>query len=141
MTSIFFTAQTREWRLLGQEQDGYLLFAWVEEHSNGISRSCIGRYHSPSNSLTRVFTFNKPLNVVQASISTDGRILAYVLKQKNDKDIFTYKPFLVRLEDNSVCDLNIERSKQIMLQFLQAKYSILNGNPTERLLLLIHEEC
>ncbi|GJQ76606.1 hypothetical protein Trydic_g15469 [Trypoxylus dichotomus] len=133
--------ETKEWRLLGQEEDGSLLFTWVQESSTGISRSCIGLYNYPRNTLHRMFTFNKALNVVQASVNINRTILAYVLKQKNDKDIFTYKPFLVRLEDNSVCDLNIERSKQIMLQFLLSKHSILTENPTERLLLLIHEEC
>ncbi|KAK9736850.1 gamma-Secretase-activating protein C-term [Popillia japonica] len=133
--------ETKEWRLLGQEEDGSLLFTWIEENTNRILRSCIGLYNYPKNKLERIFTFNKPLNVVQASINAGRTILAYVLKHKNDKDVFTYRPYLVRLEDYSVCDLNIERSKQIMLQFLLSKHSILNENQTERLLLLIHEEC
>ncbi|KAI4468789.1 gamma-secretase-activating protein [Holotrichia oblita] len=133
--------ETKEWRLLGQEEDGSLLFTWIEENTHRILRSSIGLYSYPKNKLERIFTFNKPLNVVQASINASRTILAYVLKHKNDKDIFIYRPYLVRLEDYSVCDLNIERSKQIMLQFLLCKHSILNENQTERLLLLIHEEC
>ncbi|KAK3913788.1 Protein pigeon [Frankliniella fusca] len=75
-------ADTCEWRVLGQEQDGSLLVSWV--HSNpGESLqgcTCIGLYYRPKKQLQVLYQFETQSNVVQASVNSTKTALVYVTK-------------------------------------------------------------
>lgn len=76
----------------------------------------------------------------------DRNIFGYVTKEPVDTENeqqFVYKPFLVKIdgEPSSVCNLELARTKQIMVQFLYHKQSILSDKQPDKLLVLIHQEC
>lgn len=90
-------------------------------------------------------SFPKSTNVIQASITADRLILGYVVKETVEEEgqdaQFVYRPFLVNRK-NEICDLQLSRSKQIMLQFLYHKQSPLSSKHQQyKLLVLIHKEC
>lgn len=91
-------------------------------------------------------TFEKPVNVIQASISLNRKFLGYVTKESGENELvqFVYKPYLINLNENAqtqdVLDLKLERSHQIMVQFLYRKQSVLSENQPDKLLVLIHRE-
>lgn len=136
--------EAKEWRLLGQEQDGSLLFAWLESGEEGDCTN-LGLFSYADNSLKMLHTFEEPTNVVQASINFDRTIMGFVTKNpdEDNEGCFVYTPTLLKLTDseNVLCPMHIERSKQIMIQFLHKKHSVLNEKQTDKFLLLIHEEC
>ncbi|KAK4875134.1 hypothetical protein RN001_011556 [Aquatica leii] len=135
----------QEWRLLGQEQNGLLLLSWVQ--SDNLTTTHIGTYCYEQNTLDTVYTFQKPTTVIQASINANKTVLGYVIKEYEDPAVvtsYTYKPVIVNIEDIDkpiVYDLNIVKPKQIMIQFLYRKQSLLNENHSDKFLVLIHEEC
>ncbi|KAF2885779.1 hypothetical protein ILUMI_20414 [Ignelater luminosus] len=141
-------AETKEWRLLGQEQDGTLLFSWIQTDSVHGIRSHIGLFSYEKNTLEVIYSFHTPVPVIQASISSNRTVFGFVTKEElNNEDqenSFIYKPFVVQLnhkKEPKLCDLKIERSKQIMLQFLYKKRSILTEKQPDKLLILVHQEC
>lgn len=88
--------------------------------------------------------------MIQASVNINRDILGYVIKEAieteseddDEETQFVYRPFLVNNNKNVVCDLQLPRSKQIMLQFLYHKQSALsNKQQSDKLLVLIHKEC
>lgn len=134
--------------MLGQEQDGTFLFTWVESKPNCKSQSHIGLYEYSSNTLKRIYSFDKTINTIQASISSSGNVLGLVTKcstinEETKEETFTYEPCFVKLNDEKkqLCRLGIERSKQIMIQFLYKKHSVLSEEQSEKVLILLHEEC
>ncbi|XP_022909913.1 protein pigeon isoform X2 [Onthophagus taurus] len=136
--------EINEWRLLGQEKDSVILFSWVEKGENLPPSTHIGTYKCAENVFKKIFSLPKIENVIQATINTDHTLLGYVIKTTKEDDEVVYRPFLVKIGENCEepsCDLKIERTKQVMIQFLYYKRSILNENPTEKLLVFIHEEC
>lgn len=134
----FFSESAHEWRVLGQEQDGTLLFSWVHSEANISPHTRIGIYDNTSDCLKLLHCFDSPTNVIQASINSSKDILAYVIKESVENE-FLYKPYV--LFDGIVHDLQVERRKQIMLQFLYCKQSVLTKKQPDRLLVLIHQEC
>ncbi|XP_064215445.1 protein pigeon isoform X2 [Tribolium castaneum] len=133
-----------EWRLLGQEQDETLLFSWVQSSKIQKDVTKIGLYSFSTNDLTVIHTFETVVNCIQASIDSSKTYLAYVIKRidPNDSKIFTYNPYLLKIgTKNEICDLDLERSKQILVQFLYQKYSVLSENSPVKFLILIHQEC
>lgn len=142
--SFFFSDEANEWRLLGQEQDETLLFSWTQSNKTQKPLTKIGLYTFSTNDLNVVHTFDTVVNCIQASIDSSKTFLAYVIKKvdPNDTKIFTYNPYLLKLgTKNEICDLDLERSKQIFVQFLYQKHSVLSGNSTVKFLILIHQEC
>lgn len=109
-------------------------------------QSHIGTYNYLTNTLTKIFSFDKVANIIQASISSDGKLLSFVTKTqkktKEDQEFFIYKPFVAKLngEEQIITDLKIERKLQIMVQFLYKKQSVLSDKQPEKLLVMIHEE-
>ncbi|KAF5296648.1 hypothetical protein FQR65_LT10188 [Abscondita terminalis] len=137
----------QEWRLLGQEQDGSLLLSWLQTDSNQ-SATHIGLYSYQKNVLEDLYTFEKPTTVIQASINSDKTIIGFVIKEYEDPNVitsYTYKPFVAIIKNivskPVVIDLEIKKPKQIMIQFLYRKQSILNEKHNDKFLVLIHEEC
>lgn len=101
-----------------------------------------------------VHRFKTTLNIVQATINQSKTVLGYICKQtsaidsENDSACATspeniqqiYKAFFIELrgEESHIHDLNIERSKQLRIQFLYKAKDV--GNK-DRFLLLAHQEC
>jgi hypothetical protein len=137
--------EANEWRLLGQEQDGTLLFSWIQSSKTQKPVTNIGLYSFPTNDLTIIHSFGSTVNCIQASIDSSKTFLIYVVKEVDPENntIFTYRPYLLRLdkEKNEICDLDLERSKQVLVQFLYQKHSVLSESSNVKFLILIHQEC
>ncbi|XP_045482490.1 protein pigeon [Harmonia axyridis] len=130
-----------DWRLIGQEQNDDLLFSWTHKSGENDSHTKIGCYNLRRNHLDIMHTFSNITNCVQASVDESKTYLGFVIKDTQN-EVFTYKPHIVNIrEGKEVVDLEIERSKQIMIQFLYKKTSLLSDNKTVKFLILVHEEC
>ncbi|KAL6440215.1 hypothetical protein ACFW04_003064 [Cataglyphis niger] len=152
-----------QWKLLGQEKDGSILIGWVEEsEKNNVhtSYTVIGRYDQINNKLQVLYRFSEVLNVVQATVNQSHSLLGYVTKHKNNletKDSCEnhcsdnvnatdelcrefYRVFLIELttDDTKMHNLEIERSKQVRIQFLYREKEQLD---VDKFLVLIHHEC
>lgn len=123
------------------------MFTWIQAGKDKELHSRIGLYRSPTNTLEIIYSFDRTLNIIQASINLNKNLLGYVTKEcvktDSEQDQFVYKPFLIKLdpENPTICDLNLPRSKQIMLQFLYNKQSVLSEKQPDRFLVFIHQEC
>ncbi|GAB1868054.1 Protein pigeon [Camponotus japonicus] len=153
-----------QWKLLGQERDGSILISWVEEsEKSNVHTLCtvIGRYDQINNKLQVLYRFSEVLNVVQATINQNHNLLGYVTKQKenhletadasenrcsdnvNATDELCrelYRVFIIELttDDAKMHNLEIERSKQVRIQFLYREKEQLD---VDKFLVLIHHEC
>lgn len=140
-----FLESAYEWRILGQEQDGLLLFSWVHSTKSNPPHTRIGIYDDTKDTLKVVHSFACPTNVIQASINSSRDVLGYVIKEiveeEGSEGQFVYRPALVNIKNRTSCDLELARSKQIMLQFLYHKQSLLSNKQSHKLLVLIHKEC
>lgn len=144
-----------EWKILGQEKDGSLLASFVT-HFPGqpeIHKSNIGVYQPKDKNFDVLHTFECKQNVIQASMNSSKTLLVYVIKDEittdnseteNDMKKYVYKPFLVVINNSSdkstIHLLEMERSKQIMMQFLWRKQSTFEKSYQDKFLLMLHEE-
>lgn len=99
------------------------------------------------------------LNIVQATVNQNHTLMGYVTKQKNCLETSDssedpkecsnheheshgefYRVFIVELttDDTKVHDLEIERAKQVRIQFL---YREKEQPAVDKFLVLIHHEC
>lgn len=84
---------------------------------------------------------------MQASVNSARTLLGFVTKNlDNDEnsadELWVYNVYMLCLKDKTIFDFKFERSKQIIIQFLYKKQSVLaDKNPSEKFLLLIHHEC
>ncbi|XP_020282693.1 protein pigeon isoform X2 [Pseudomyrmex gracilis] len=152
-----------QWKLFGQEKDGSILIGWVEESKNNnafVSRTVVGRYDQINNKLQILHRFSEVLNIVQATVNQSHTLLGYVTKQKHSVDAADcsenqspnddnaasecykelYRVFIVELttDEAKVHNLEIERSKQVRIQFLYREKEQLSA---DKFLVLIHHEC
>lgn len=137
--------KAREWRLVGQEQDGSQLLTWSDE--NYVSN--IGVYSSKKKSFDVLYTFDDHLNIIQASVNSSHTLLVYVVKEKAEnangdlEDI--YKPFMITLrstKNREISDIANGDNKQMMVQFLYGKSH--KYNPTchnDKFILFTHLTC
>lgn len=97
--------------------------------------------------------FDKRENIIQASVNSSKTLLLYVLKDEIatdnvevDSDTavkYLYKPFLTVInndEKHTIHLLELERNKQIMLQFLWRKQSTFEKSYQDKFLLMMHTE-
>ncbi|EFN88104.1 protein pigeon [Harpegnathos saltator] len=151
-----------QWKLLGQEKDGSILVGWVQESKkNDVCTSCsiIARYDQLNNKLQILHRFLEVLNIVQATVNQSQTLIGYVTKEKNQNSEITdshkkycpndnnaayevefYRAFIVELlsSGTKVHNLDIEKSKQVRLQFLYREKEQLG---VDKFLMLIHHEC
>lgn len=143
-----------EWRILGQERNGSLLSTWVSKSKDGqCSTSHIGIYNAMEKTFDILHTFPKRENIIQASVNHSRTLLVYVTKSlpipsSSDADdgqsTAFYKPFIVEINnDNAAAPkslLEMERHKQVMVQFLWRKPTTFEKTYQDKFILLIHEE-
>lgn len=143
-----------EWRILGQERDGSLLSTWVSiSPDRHYSTSHIGIYNAADKTFDILHTFPKRENIIQASVNHSRTLLIYVTKSlpitANDAAdgqtiVAFYKPFVVEINnDNAAAPkplLEMERHKQVMVQFLWRKPATFEKTYQDKFILLIHEE-
>lgn len=150
-----------EWRILGQEQDGSLLAAWVslpyrrnetdDDRDDAVlppfsvGRTNIGLYIAAQKSFNVLHTFADRQNVVQASVNASHTLLAFVVKDTAASAALVYIPFLVEVNNAAPKEpyrlLEMSRSKQVMVQFLWRKQSTFEKLYQDKFLLFIHKEC
>ncbi|XP_026319720.1 protein pigeon [Hyposmocoma kahamanoa] len=138
----------REWRLLGQEQDGTQLLSWVSTKDTKEVLN-IGLYTNKTKTLTTLYNFNENLNIIQASVNASHTLLVYVVKQLPNEDCGTlealYCPYLLcLLPDKPSEPVAIEEgsTKQIMVQYVYGKSNKYSpGIRNDRFILFKHLEC
>ncbi|XP_068626297.1 protein pigeon [Battus philenor] len=138
----------REWRLIGQEQDGSQLFSWVSKKTDEEVMN-IGVYNNNTKSLTVLHTFEEKLNIIQASVNSTHSLLIYVVKilPKDDGEVkeALYCPYLISLLPDKISEPEeVEESstKQIMVQYIYGKSNKYSpGIRNDRFLLFKHLEC
>ncbi|XP_060536841.1 protein pigeon [Cylas formicarius] len=134
--------EIKEWRLLGQEQDGVLLFSWDQSTKDDNPNTHIGFYHYEKNKLKSIYCFGKKVNCIQASVDGSRRFLAFVAKEQNDENQeLYYKSYLHKIgSENDLFQLELEGTKQAMVQFLYPKQSVLSEAQPLTFLLMTHQE-
>ncbi|XP_030029163.2 protein pigeon isoform X1 [Manduca sexta] len=139
----------REWRLLGQEQDGSQILTWISTAKDDKEVQNIGVYANKTKTLSILHTFDDKLNIIQASVNATHTLLAYVVKTlpTDDSEVKEplYCPFLIcLLPDKERVPEEVEEcsTKQIMLQYVYGKTNKYSpGIRNDRFLLFKHLEC
>ncbi|CAH2256722.1 jg10955 [Pararge aegeria aegeria] len=148
MLSLLSEVTAREWRLVGQEQDGSQLLTWIST-KNGHDVMNVGVYKNKTKTLDILNTFDEKLNIIQASVNSSHSLLVYVVKvvpseDGADKEAI-YCPFLISLLPDKVNmpeEVEEGSTKQIMLQFVYGKSNKYSpGIRNDRFLLFKHLEC
>lgn len=138
----------REWRLLGQEQDGSQVLSWVSD-KDGKEVLNIGSYTNKNKTLIVLHTFDEKLNIIQASVNATHTLLVYIVKKlanENDENKESlYCPYLVCLlpeSDRTPEAVEDPSIKQIMVQYVYGKSTKYSpGIRNDRFLLFKHLEC
>lgn len=147
-------------RIVGQEQDGSLLYTWdalshasvTSQKESNIKVTHIGLYDPVKKTNEVLLVHEKLVDVVNCTVSQEHTFLGFVTheqiyisegigrKQKQD----VYHAYLAEVASPSLASrvfyLNLERSQIITLQFLYGQYQ---GHVTRReshLLVLLHKE-
>ncbi|CAH2049918.1 unnamed protein product, partial [Iphiclides podalirius] len=137
----------REWRLLGQEQDGTQVLSWVSVKNNKEVMN-IGVYTNSTKTLSILYTFEEKINIIQASVNSTQSLLIYVVKilPKEDEESqeSLYCPYLISLLPDKISEPEeIEEcsTRQIMLQYIYGKSNKYSpGIRNDRFLLFKHLE-
>lgn len=122
---------------MGQEQGGCLLVSWITQDSDRKSCSNIGLYDPKDKTFDIIYTFNKRINIIQASINLSRTLLLYVIK---DEQNYEYAAFLAVLNDCNHITLLDKSKKQVMTQFIWPKWEYFQKKNQDRFLILHHEE-
>ncbi|XP_046972990.1 protein pigeon [Vanessa cardui] len=136
----------REWRLVGQEQDGAQILTWVSTIRNSDVMN-VGVYSNKTKTLSTLYTFEKKLNIIQASVNSTHSLLVYVEKiiSPDESKEALYYPYIVSLLPDKVGvpeAVEEASTKQIMLQFVYGKSNKYSpGIRNDRFLLFKHLEC
>lgn len=131
---------------MGQEQDGSLLAAWISTNQEKFEKSNIGIYNPNEKTFDILYSFKKRENVIQASVNSSRTLLGFMIKDEkiNSENESVYKANIVAVEENTNftdhVSLDIESTKQIMIQFLWTKLSNPSSCKQEKFLILTHEE-
>uniref|UniRef100_A0A2A4JXP5 Gamma-secretase-activating protein C-terminal domain-containing protein n=1 Tax=Heliothis virescens TaxID=7102 RepID=A0A2A4JXP5_HELVI len=138
----------REWRLLGQEQDGSQLLSWVSDKDSKEVLN-LGSYTNKTKTLITLHTFDEKLNIIQASVNATHTLLVYIVKilpnENNEVKDPLYCPFLICLlpdADRTPTAVEEPSTKQIMVQYVYGKSTKYSpGIRNDRFLLFKHLEC
>ncbi|GBP54668.1 Protein pigeon [Eumeta japonica] len=135
----------KEWRLIGQEQDGSQMLTWTSSQRNNTYFH-IGVYINKTKSLSILHTFDKKLNIIQASVNASQSLLVYVVKllptDNENIEEPLYVPYLLSLlfdKENVPLQIEEPSSKQLMVQYIYGKsHKYSPGVRDDRFLLLRH---
>lgn len=107
----------------------------------------IGVYTNKTKTLTNIYTFDKKINIIQASVNTSHSLVAYVVKvfPSASKDEALYCPFLVGILPDKITgpeEIEEASTKQIMVQYVYGKSNKYSpGIRNDRFILFKHLEC
>lgn len=107
----------------------------------------IGVYSNKTKSLSTLYTFEKKLNIIQASVNSTHSLLVYVEKilATDESKEALYHPYIVSLLPDKIGipeAVEEASTKQIMLQFVYGKSNKYSpGIRNDRFLLFKHLEC
>ncbi|XP_072387915.1 protein pigeon [Diabrotica undecimpunctata] len=131
-----------EWRLLGQERDESFLFSWVQTNPDeNKSQTCVGEYNYEENTLTPLYSFQKKVDCIQASMNAARTVLLFVLKEKcEETEELIYRSYLYRIDDLLENTFIIKQGSknQTFVQFLNFNSPV--ETQSLKFLLLIHQE-
>ncbi|CAH1639445.1 unnamed protein product [Spodoptera littoralis] len=138
----------REWRLLGQEQDGSQVLSWVSD-KDGKEVLNVGSYTNKNKTLIVLHTFDEKLNIIQASVNATHTLLVYIVKklanESDENKESLYCPYLICLlpeSDRTPEAVEDPSIKQIMVQYVYGKSTKYSpGIRNDRFLLFKHLEC
>lgn len=145
---VFIEITAREWRLIGQEQDGSQILTWMTLNNNKEVMN-IGVYTNSTKTLTVLHTFQEKLNIIQASVNSTHSLLIYVVKvlskEEEESKEALYCPYLISLLPDKVSapeEIEESSTRQIMVQYVYGKSNKYSpGIRNDRFLLFKHLEC
>ena len=108
-------------RIVGQEKDGSILFAWntLQSTQTGESVSHVGLYSPPSPSYRVLHTHTEVRDICDASVSPDRSLLAFTVREKESAWMFTYDTLVVEIQPQGrVFSLNLSSGDFRKVQFL-----------------------
>ncbi|GLH11423.1 Protein pigeon [Gryllus bimaculatus] len=151
----------KEWKILGQEQDGSLVIGWVVESHDACEiqeHYCVGLYLHGENKIQVLYRFKTLIHIVQATVNSGRTLLGYVSKEKvylladtlesDESDMSSldyrgsgmYKAYIVETSStgNTVpIVLTKASTQQTMIQFLYKKKE---HSSIEKFLLFVHHK-
>ncbi|KAG8240233.1 hypothetical protein J437_LFUL004693, partial [Ladona fulva] len=143
---------TKQWKILGQEKDGIIILGLHVESPESELCSTLLMYDQQNKNHKVLYTFDKYVNFIQASMNQNHTLLGFVTKEKilvrDDVDAESvletvYKAYLVEIPDGRSSalpiDLEFEQTRKIALQFLYWKKEP-HIIEKERFIVLIHKE-
>ncbi|XP_022117577.2 protein pigeon [Pieris rapae] len=136
----------REWRLVGQEQDGSQVLTWISTRQSKDVLN-ISVYTNKTKTLKNLYTFEENINIIQASVNSSHTLVAYVVKvlPVDSKDEALYCPYLVGVLPDKITgpeEVEVGSTKQIMVQYVYGKSNKYSpGIRNDRFILFKHLEC
>ncbi|XP_053692064.1 protein pigeon [Sabethes cyaneus] len=139
-----------EWRILGKEQDGSLLASWVafDPKDRADQKSRVGIYSPKDKTLQVLYSFAGRENVIQASVNLTKTLLLYTIKEQKQEEsgrkTDIYRSFLIELKENVEVEpfllMEVDRSHQMMAQFLWQNLATFEKSQQDKFIVLIHHE-
>lgn len=135
---------------MGKEQDGSLLASWVafDPKDRADQKSKVGIYSPKDKSLQVLYSFAGRENVIQASVNLTKTLLLYTIKEQKQEEsgrkTDIYRSFLVELKENAEVEpfllMEVDRSHQMMAQFLWQNLATFEKSQQDKFIVLIHHE-
>ena len=129
-------------KMIGQERDGKILFAWDKKNNMGATITSVGLYSPSSKSYLTVFLHESRANICSATVNSDASLLAFTIQMEENNEKI-YDCFISEIRPQGrVFTLNLEGPSFRMLQFVHSDMSASKNRmsrnvPPSRLLLII----
>lgn len=135
------TLEQSKARIVGQEKDGSVLFAWDAPPSTNVQDPVthVGLY-SPSSPSYRVIHTHKELrDICDASVSPERSLLAFTIRERESKWVFTYDTLVAEIQPQGrVFSLNLASGDFRKVQFIYSSPGRhAKQSPQPRLLVII----
>ena len=128
-------------RLIGQEKDGTILFAWDQTSNDGDQTTNVGLYQKNISSFATIYQHENVASIVAATVNQEHTLLAFTIDLKDEDS--TFDSYLAEIKpQNRVFTLNIAGSDFRKLQFLypDSSKSSHRTQPTSNFLLIVPEK-
>ena len=110
-------------RLIGQEKDGGILFAWDTKNEGDETVTHVGWFSQSSPTYRTLYKHEEQVNICAASVNFERTLLAFTVKEQRGNDV-NYEPFVAEIQPQGrVFTLNIGGQEFRKLQFLYPEVS------------------